>query len=228
MYGRYLVDPFPALLEDRIATSVVNLAVENAGIDAYLNDPGVLSAAANARLVVVQLSCSQNTSNRYYSVHPRRNDRFLKASPVLQSLYPEMDFTEVHFTRHLLARLRGICPDRFKEIAEEVRTAWLWRMRRLVGQLKGDVVLVWFAPVPLADIRFSAPSGDIFLDRPTIEALRPHVRRIVELVLRDWNGDRSEMHIPELESARAVHLPGPRAHRHAAEAIALAVRPLLK
>ena len=136
-------------MEDRIGCCAVNLGVENAGLDAYLNDAGALSTAANAQLAIIQVSCSYNCSNRFYTVHPRRNDRFLKASSALKSLYPEMDFTEIHFTRHLLARLQSISPERFESVAQEACMAWQSRMRHLIGQMNGKVILLWFDPAPL-------------------------------------------------------------------------------
>ena len=104
-YGRFVEAPYPALLEDRLAVSCVNFGVVNAGVDLYLNDPGVMGLAAGAGAKVVQVMGAQNLSNRYYSVHPRRNDRFLRASDRLEALYPEVDFTEFHFVRHLLGKL---------------------------------------------------------------------------------------------------------------------------
>ena len=70
-------------------------------------------------------------------MHPRRNDRFLRASERLQSLYPEVDFTEFHFNRHLLGRLQELSEERFAEIAGELRQAWLARMKHLLTLLRG-------------------------------------------------------------------------------------------
>ncbi|MFP7569906.1 DUF6473 family protein [Marivita sp. S2033] len=228
VYGRFLSHPWPAQLGATLTSGVVNLGVENAGIDAYLNDPGALATAANARVAVIQLTGSHNTSNRYYTVHPRRNDRFLKASESLKALYPEMDFTEVHFTRHLLSRLRAICPDRFESIACETRQAWQQRMRQLIGQLNGKIVLLWFAPKRLSAADIAVEDGEIFLDRPTVDALAPHVREMVEVVVDDWSEGRSEMVFAELEAHCAERLPGPAAHRQAMEALLPVIAPLVQ
>ena len=76
-------------------------------------------------MTVVQVMGAQNLTNRFYTVHPRRNDRFLRAAPDLQALYPEVDFTEFHFTRHLLRTLRWSSADRFEVVAEELRAVWV-------------------------------------------------------------------------------------------------------
>lgn len=226
VYGRYVARPWTQLLEARVGSTVVNLGVENAGIDAYLNDPGALATAANARVVVIQLTGTHNISNRFYATHPRRNDRFLKASQALISLYPEMDFTEVHFTRHLLSRLHTICPERFDMVAREVQTAWQARMRSLLAQMTGDVVLLWFSSNPLRD-----PFGDgddLFLSRKMADGLAPHVRALIEVQPKTWRAPDEFLDVPPLEISRAAYLPGAAAHAEVAEALAQAIIPALQ
>lgn len=228
VYGRYLLRPWTTRLEVQAGCTVVNLGVENAGIDAYLNDPGALATAANATAVILQMTCSHNTSNRFYSVHPRRNDRFLKASESLRSLYPEMDFTDVHFTRHLLARLRTICPDRFEMVAQEARYAWQARMRHLISQMNGRVFLLWFDPSALGESNDFNATGEPFLTWSTITPLVPLVRDVLDVVPADWRAGADSMIVPPLEQSRAEHLPGPDAHEELANVLAQAVIPVLQ
>ena len=84
-YGRFVPRPFPALVEDRLGLPCVNFGWMNAGPDAFLNDEAVLAAAQGARAVVLQVPGAQNLTNRYYAVHPRRNDRFVEASAALRA-----------------------------------------------------------------------------------------------------------------------------------------------
>ncbi|MDZ4134850.1 MAG: DUF6473 family protein, partial [Paracoccaceae bacterium] len=140
-YGKFIPSPYPALVEAQTGLKTVNLGCVNAGPDVYLNDPEVLEIAANARLTIVQLMGAQNQTNRFYSVHPRRNDRFLSASPWLRTIYREVDFTEFHFTRHMLQTLQDVSPDRFDVVAEELRAVWVGRMQDLLGRLRGKTLL---------------------------------------------------------------------------------------
>src|SRR6056297_2682323 len=98
--GSFVDRPWPALLEQDLGTPCVNLGLPNAGPDVLAGDPGLLRMARRARAVVVQLPCAMNLSNPFYRVHPRRNDRFVAAETPLRDLFPEVDFTEFHFTRH--------------------------------------------------------------------------------------------------------------------------------
>ncbi|MCR9111253.1 DUF6473 family protein [Marivita sp. XM-24bin2] len=228
VYGRYILRPWPDLVEAQIGSTVVNLGVENGCVDAYLNDAGALVTAATAKVVVIELSGLHNTSNRFYATHPRRNDRFLKASSALVSLFPEMDFTEIHFTRHLLTRLHAICPERFCIVAKEVETAWQARMRSLIAKMNGDVYLMWFAPVPLADNKSKPQTDEMQPTRELLSALTPYVHRLVEAVPETWRVVDECLDVPPLEVARAAHLPGALAHKRAGDVVSTAIWSSLK
>ena len=147
-YGKFVAQPYPSVLAQKTGRLVVNLGYVNAGPDAYLNDPGTLAIAAGSEVAIVQLIGAANVSNRFYTVHPRRNDRFVMATPWLRALFPEVDFTEFHFTGHLVQTLHHVSPKRFALVAAELRAVWLDRMRRLLGRLSGKVVLLWMADQP--------------------------------------------------------------------------------
>lgn len=144
-YGKFIETPYPALLEQVLSQPCVNMGCVNAGVDAYLKDRTVIEVAQSAQAVVLQVMGAQNLSNRFYTVHPRRNDRFLRASSVLQGLYPEIDFADYNFTRHLLSDLAKLDPERFEVVIHELRTAWTARMRTLISEIGAPVVLFWFA-----------------------------------------------------------------------------------
>ncbi|MBE9636168.1 DUF6473 family protein [Salipiger mangrovisoli] len=192
-FGRFVEAPFPALVEQALATGgsvegpgipCVNLGVVNAGIDLYLGDPAVLNLAARAELCVIQVMGAQNMSNRFYGVHPRRNDRFLRASDRLQQLFPEVDFTEFHFTLHMLGRLREISEERFAEVTAELRIAWVARMKHLLTLLGGRAVVLWTAGHPPPDTHVNALSpAPLFIERGMIEALRPRAAALLDAPL---------------------------------------------
>lgn len=229
-YGKFLREPFPALVEAEIGLPAVNLGCVQAGPDAYLNDPGTLELTRKAAVTVVQVTGALNLSNRLYAVHPRRNDRFLRASLALQALYPEVDFTEFAFTRHLTRSLADASRDRFAAVVDELRMAWVARMITLLDRLSPPVVLLWlgFHPPP------RDPVDDPMADAPLIHAgmlaaLRPRVAGYVEVVASDRaraEGVRG-MAFPPLEAQAAQGLPGPAVHAEAAAALVPVIRGLL-
>ena len=223
-YGKFTAAPYPALVEQQTGLRSVNLGCVNAGVDAYLSDPNLIDICARARVTVIQLMGAQNMSNRLYSVHPRRNDRFLAASPLLHRLYPEVDFTEFHFTRHLLNALVQACPQKFASVRKELKDTWMARMHTLIERIGTRVVLLW-----LAD---HDPSGDgpcglcatdpLFIDRQMIEALRPEVDAVVETVARpaEIAQGQGELLFATLERPAAQGMLGPVVHDRAARDLA--------
>ena len=89
-FGKYVATPFADLVEQALGQPVANLGAQNAGPDFYLADRATLDIAARARVAVVQVTGADTLSNPFYTVHARRNDRFLAASPALRDLYPEV------------------------------------------------------------------------------------------------------------------------------------------
>ncbi|ABD53461.1 DUF6473 family protein [Jannaschia sp. CCS1] len=144
-FGRFIDSPFATQLDQALDMPVLNLGVMNAGLDVMMNDPAIAAAVADADAVVMQITSAHNMTNRFYSVHPRRNDRFLSASAMLRTIYPQVDFTEFHFTRHLLSHLREASEDRFEILRTELESAWVARMRRYLNSLAVPVHLLWLS-----------------------------------------------------------------------------------
>lgn len=228
-YGKFIERPFPDLVEDRVGAVCVNFGCVNAGIDAFVHDTELMDAANRARVTVVQIMGAQNMSNRLYSVHPRRNDRFVKASSMLQAIYREVDFTEFHFTRHMLTKLQCIGPDRFTMVREELKQAWSARMNLLLQRVSSPVLLLWFAdhaPPARDDTGMQDPC---FVDRDMIEELRPRVADIVELKASRaaLSSGTEGMLFDPLDVNAARELMGPVAHEEAADALSGALTGLL-
>ncbi|MFT4151546.1 MAG: DUF6473 family protein [Paracoccaceae bacterium] len=221
-YGKYVRRPYPELVEGLSGVPVVNLGCVNAGPDAYLNDPGTLEVAGRAQVAVVQVMGATNLSNRLYAVHPRRNDRFLRASPALRALFPQVDFTEFHFIRHMLSALQTAAPDRFEVVAEELRTAWVARMTALLTHLP-EVVLLWLGdrPPPAPGAPADLHHEPRLVDSAMIGAIRPKASVWVEVV------DGTPASVPPGGLPLPTGMPGPETHRAAAQALADVVRRLI-
>jgi hypothetical protein len=216
-FGRFVKYPFPDLIEKELGLPVANFGLQNAGPDVYLNDAWVLDMAAKAAVKVVQIFGAQNISNRYYTVHPRRNDRFLAARPELRALYPDMDFTEFHFTRHLLHALHHASPNSFAKVAQGLREDWVHHMRALLGRMGPQTLLLWVAgamPPPA-----SAPI-DLFVDQMLIDsAMIGSISALASGVVYAIPSPEARaaglegMIFDPTELTIAANLPGPYVHR---------------
>ncbi len=147
--------PFTERLAALTGRTVVNFGVANAGIDVFVRDPAFAAVASRADVVVMEAMGAHNLSNRFYTVHPRRNDRFIKASKRLGALYPDVDFTNFTFTRHMLTTLRARCERRFESVMQELERAWMARMRLFLRSLPADSVILDLREEEELDVRFT-------------------------------------------------------------------------
>lgn len=230
-YGRFVPTPYPDLLEEWLGLPVANLGCPNAGAEVFAQDPGVIATANKARAVIVQVLGAQNLSNRYYAVHPRRNDRFIGATPALRSLYRNIDFTEFAFTRHLLQGLQRAGRDRFELVAQELRDVWVARMLDLLATVSVPVVLVWIGdqPPPARKSRADLTTSPMLVDAEMIATIRARTAGYAEVVLsRDARAEGlAGMSFAPLEAPLAREMPGPAAHREVATGLATALERLL-
>ncbi len=229
-YGKFIEKPFPALVEEMTGITCVNFGYPNAGVDVFANETEVLEACKGARITVVQVMGAQNMSNRFYSVHPRRNDRFVCASRLMKTIFREVDFTDFAFTRHLLSELQAISPERFALIRDELKEAWVGRMRRLLGRMEGKTILLWLAahaPDEADDLE-GLGRDPLFIDRDMIEEVRPHATAVVEVITDPPAGDleAAGLVFSPLEEPAARETLGAKAHFEAAEALAEVLRDL--
>lgn len=228
-YGKFIPDPFPDLVEEEVGFGSVNLGIPNAGPDVYLKDPSLLDIAKGAEAVVIQILGAGNLSNRYYSVHPRRNDRFLGPTPLLRALYREVDFTEFSFTRHLLTALYEISPERFQTLAEELRATWRRQMVALLEKLPRRCLLLWLSDQP-PPRRAQGLGGDpLLIDAELVASVRPLAQTYVEAVERPGPRGRglAGMAFEPGESAAAARMPGPEVHRDLSRLVSHALDKIL-
>lgn len=171
-YGKFLKQPFADMVGIALDRQTVNLGCVNAGMDVYLTDPQVLAIIAQADLAVIQVLGAHNLSNRYYSVHPRRNDRFVAVTSEMRARFPEIDFSDFAFTRHMLGALHSRSPDRFGAVVEELQTVWVRRMRALLAQITGPCLLLWLSDrSPDDDLADSLDDDPLFVTRAMLDAI---------------------------------------------------------
>ena len=229
-YGKFIPDPFPDLVEEEVGFGAVNLGIPNAGPDVYLNEPSLLELAQGAEAVVVQVLGAGNLSNRYYTVHPRRNDRFLGPTPLLRSLFRDVDFTEFSFTRHMLGALYDNSPEKFQTLAEDLRATWRQKMEALLKQLPGRSILLWLSDQAPPARAQGLAHDPLLIDAELVASVRPMVRTYVEAVERAEQRSRSlsGMSFSRDESGAAARMPGPEVHRDLSRLLSTALEKILK
>lgn len=179
-YGKFVPKPFPQLVQERVNIQIANLGVMHGGADLYLKDPDILSIARKSQAIAIQIMGGINISNRLYSVHPRRNDRFVGASDVLKALYREVDFTEFHFTKHMLYALNAASSEKFDLVRQELRQAWIARMKNLLELVDGRAVLFWIGQAPPEKEASSLEAALPLVDAGMIDEICPYALDYVE------------------------------------------------
>lgn len=222
-YGKFIDKPFPTLIEKALRQPCVNFGSVNGGIDAVVHDRTVMEICQNADLTVVQVMGANLLSNRFFTVHQRRNDRFVGASTVLEAIFQDVDFSEFSFTRHMLNALFNKSTDRFETVVRELREAWMARMRLLLHQIGDNVVLFWLAEHEPTNKHWSSlpahlQTDPLFITADMIDQLRPLVRDVVVAVPSDEalsQGTQGMVYSPSQERA-AREMLGVQSHKEAA------------
>ncbi|MGB8622004.1 MAG: DUF6473 family protein [Paracoccaceae bacterium] len=224
-YGKFIETPFSDLVERCTGHRVVNLGCVTAGLDVFSSDAAVMRICENAQVTVVQTLGAHNMSNRYYTVHPRRNDRFLKASPEMQTMFERVDFTEFNFTRHMLARLREVAPEQFAIMSEELASGWVDRMKWIARRAGGRTVLLHL-PRSAPDDPGQEP---LLVDEAMIARVADCYSETVSVVpsRAALAEGTAGMVFQPLEELAAEELPGPAVHREVADALSPVIARLM-
>ena len=230
-YGKFIPTPYPDLLEEMLDVQVANFGCMNAGPEVFVQERGLMQAVSGGMACVVQIMGAQNLTNRYYSVHPRRNDRFTGPTPLLRTLFRQVDFTEFSFTRHMMHVLQAQSADRFEVLAEELRAAWVARMKDLLGQISCPTVLLWLADgaPPAPGRRADLTRDPMLVDAEMIAAVRPMATTYVEMVPSPAARAKGAegMAFGPMEAQAAQSLPGPAVHYELAKRLVPVLRQLI-
>ncbi len=233
-YGKFVPRPFTHLLQQRLEMPCANFSALNAGVEMYLKNPSVLLASIEARVTVIAVMGAHNMSNRFYMVHPRRNDRFVRPSDMLRLLFREVEFTDIHYTRHLLHTLFKADPVKFGIVVTELKAAWLARMKSLLEMVEGKTVLLWMAdgapPDPGVETGESRLDRDpLFVDQAMIDALSPLVTKVVECIATPaaLAAGSDGMIFEDRDAAAAAKMAGPAFHGEVAQTLTPVLRTLV-
>ncbi|UWQ17371.1 DUF6473 family protein [Jannaschia sp. M317] len=221
VYGCYIEDPFTDRLSEMTGRRVLNLGVRNGSLDVYAQDEALMKVIAGAETTVIQVMGGANISNRFYSVHRRRNDRFLRHSILMETLFQEVDFSDFSFTRHMLCTLKAASEEKFAMVTRELQEAWVARMRLLLSRIPGTKILLWIENAEEGDL---GPEP-LFVTVDMMQKLEPMIDKLVHCDVTDDQRDGQLRHMiyPEMEVAAARLSLSNESHERIARVLARAV-----
>lgn len=223
-FGPFVEAPFPTLIAEAYGVEVLNLGVRNAGPDVHLQSRAMLQLTSVAVATVVQVPLIPNLSNRFYRVHPRRNDRFLCITEELRALAPYVDLCDVNFIGHFWAELARQAPDVVSLVRQEVEEVWLDRMRLMLRHIKSPVYLL------VIEKDVANPAAKWAVSRTMLDALRSLVSQIVHVrpsqqALREG---RSTLMFSDAEFSKASGALNATAHKDVAHGVMAAMDDAMK
>jgi hypothetical protein len=142
-FGGKFPDPFSAMLEREMCLPNLNLCAQHSGAGFYTEDDAIHEIIENAQVVFIEALSIVNQSNPFYRVHPRRNDRFVTAVGLLYDLFPETDFVECHFTKHLITKLITIDAALADIVFRTLRDQWLRNLTIMRARWCAKTVVHW-------------------------------------------------------------------------------------
>ncbi len=238
-FGRFADEPYPTLLSEELGLPCLNLGTEGGGPGFFVSDPEIVKTASEAEVCVIQVMSARNLSNRMYTVRPRRNARIHAVSDLLRGIYPEVEFDRFAFVRVMLDHLRRTDPGRFRLVENEMRNAWLGRMRSLITMITAKTVLFWFSQrEPGDEAEDPAEPGSTkypyFVDQAMLDSVAPMADAFVKVVSSDGlpmdltrDGDPVLFKSSGVPIETNLKYPSPTMHRQAADALLPEIERLL-
>lgn len=222
--GRFMGQPFSVMVEQATGYGALNLGQNNAGVEFFARFQGLDQLTRRASHVVIEISSAALQSNRYYRVHPVRNDR-------ITSISEECGLGEAigdaHFIRHFLSTAAQDNPHLFTKLRRHLAAHWVLKMQNLIAQFQVPVHLLWFSPKSPDNVSHAPLAADpLFVDRTMLNALWPHVENLIEVPLTHQTRVEED---PQLEftvdqAAAAGQMLGQAAHYRATRAIVDSLR----
>ncbi len=227
-FGRFVDRPFAAILEEKLDRRCLNLGSLFCGVDALCSDKGLFDLLNGSELCILQAPSLLGQSNHFYRVHSRRNDRVLAPTEALIDLYPEVDFTDVHFVCHLMARLQEHSDARVEVVVEELRRNWVRQISGLLRKVETPVILLCLQILRQTDGGKQSEAAAFTVTDKMFEAIRPLSAGSVEVSahVSGQSDELEDMLFGTLQQPMAEHMIGPAAHRAIADALLPAIRDL--
>ena len=160
-FGGKVSNPFSAMLEREMGMPILNLGAQHSGAGFYIEDDAIHEIIESAQVVFVEAPSVVNQSNPFYRVHPRRNDRFVTALGPLHDLFPEADFVECHFTKHLITKLITIDSVRADIVFRTLQDEWVRNLTIMCVRWRAKTVVHWYKKPQASHPEFEFPVADL-------------------------------------------------------------------
>ena len=160
-FGGKVPDPFSAMLEREMGMPILNLGAQHSGAGFYSEDDAIHEIIENAQVIFTEAPSVVNQTNPFYCVHLRRNDRFVTALGPLNDLFPEADFVECHFTKHLITKPITIDAARADIVFRTLQDEWVRNLTVMRARWRAKTVVYWYKTLQASQPQFEFPIADL-------------------------------------------------------------------
>ncbi len=167
-FGGKVPDPFSAMLEREMGMPIFNLGAQHSGAGFYTEDDAIHEIVENAQVVFIEAPSVVNQSNPFYREHPIRNDRCVTALGPLYDLFPEADFVECHFTKHLITKLISIDSARADIVFRALQGEWARNLTIMRARWRAKTVIYWYKKPQASHPEFEFPVADLIRFYPEL------------------------------------------------------------
>src|SRR5580692_10888492 len=241
-FGRYIEQPYPQRIGEMLHANVTNLGFGGARFETYLKEPATLAFCKASDLVVLELMSAR--SYRCDLFQPRSH---LGGLGAIGRRYADMISAKTPQSPLLQDRLfvdrayewgtKNLKWDELLAIRTQLLDVYRSDAIRLIQEIGRPVVLLWISQ---RSMNAKPQEGSLdsyscgfphFVDRETVQALRPHVVGLVEVVSK--RGIPSTTPYPADEKNNQAgkpmkpfvnsYYPSPEMHREAAQKLAKSI-----
>ena len=230
-FGRFALNPYPALLSSTLGIDALNLGRGGAGPTFPVSSPELLAYINRARLVVLQIFSGRSHSNSLFKTSNH--------GPNGTNLSNGKQCTAEEFYTWLLQQDLGL----LRQIVAETRENYLASMEAVLLAIKPPTILFWYSVRPPAyQEKYQLPIHELlgefpqFVNQAIVVQLQKQLRscdRFVECVSRrglpqSWPGPETKSLYPvrsplppSIKPVRTANLyyPSPEMHEEAAAAL---------
>lgn len=241
-FGRYVAEPYPKLLAERMNANVINLGFGGARFETYLREPATIALCKSSDLVILELMSARSYACDLFQPKDHLTGKGVLGEKYVKVLEASRPNSPLLGNRVFVERIhvwasQNLGWDELSSIRKQLLNSYRQDALRLIREIQRPVIVLWFSQRTMDAISKPAAIDCVnawdcgfphFVDRETAEAIRDSAEALVEVVSK--RGIPSQLRskktgeLVPISGGAEPHLnhyyPSPEMHVDAASAIA--------
>jgi len=192
-FGRFVQNPFPAQIAQRLGASVINLGFGGARFETYLKEPAALAVCRQSDLVILELMSARSYPSGLFRPHNHLTGKG-KIGPELAKVLQKEDPDSPLLGKRVFVdnahawAAKNLDGEQLAKARDRLLAAYRRDAIRLIDEIGKPVLLLWLSQRPIGQVSKpgSRNSWDCgfphFVDGETVEHVRRSAVGLVEIV----------------------------------------------